>query len=300
MEAHHHAVGVVAAIDAAWRRRCREDELLRRTTEPTLGSGLPAALVEAADDDDLDRDRLSVEARALAAEGASVEEALRQLFLLGAEAAAALPDDRGVRLVRGLGYAAEAIAASYVSSAEELALTDELTGLPNRRVLARDLDGAVARVEASGGAVALAILDLDGLKVANDEFGGHLAGDHYIRRFGAQLLGAVRNKGRVYRWHGDEFCIVFRDVSRRDAEDLLNQIRHRPEVAPFSYGVAACPEDGLDAAGLQVTADEERLYAMKESRTREERAETARAWLQSTHWDFTNSGEGDDDPGRAA
>jgi diguanylate cyclase (GGDEF)-like protein len=255
-----------------------------------LDSSLPAALVEAAASDDPHPKRIATEARALVAAGASVEETLRQLFLLGAEVAQVLPDDQGVRLVRGLGYAAEAVAASYVSSAEELAQTDELTGLPNRRVLARDLDGAVTRVDASGGAVALAILDLDGLKVANDEFGGHLAGDHYIKRFGAQLLDAVRSQGRVYHWHGDEFCVLLRDLSRGHAESLLAQIRSRPNIAPFSYGVAACPEDGLDAEGLQVTADEERLYAMKESRTPRERAASARAWLGSAHWDYADPG----------
>ena len=242
MEAHGPAGDPVAAIDAAWRRRCREDELLLRTIEPSLDSDLPAALVEAAAGQGAGGDRIIDQARGLIRTGASVEEVLRQLFLLGSVATAALAEEHKPRLVEGLGYAAEAIAVTYVARAEHVSQTDRLTGLPNDRVLERDLAGAVARVETEGGSFAVAFLDLDGLKVANDEFGGHLAGDHYIKRFGAQLLDAVREvRGRVYRWHehGDEFCILFRDVTRERVERALHELRDRSDVAPFSPDLAA-------------------------------------------------------------
>ncbi len=285
----------VAAIDAAWRRRCREDELLLRTMGPPVDSELPAALAEAADGGDVRGDRIGREARRLVTADTSVLEAMRQLSVLAVAAAEQLPPEQGAGLIRGLGFAFEAIGVAYVSSAEKVAQTDRLTGLPNMRVLDRDLEMAVARVEASGGSTAIALLDLDGLKVANDDFGGHFAGNHYIKRFGAELAAAAHElQGRAYRLHdgGDEFCVLLNDCSRDAAEAALERLVDRADVAPFCYGVAACPDDGLDAPALMFIADKERLYAMKESRPREERAASARAWLESDHWDF--------EPGSAA
>jgi two-component system cell cycle response regulator len=85
---------------------------------------------------------------------------------------------------------------------EYQALHDALTGLPNRRRLLIDLEGAVAT--ASG---ALLLCDLDGFKAYNDNF-GHPAGDALLQRLTHRLESAVKEVGSAYRLGGDEFCVV--------------------------------------------------------------------------------------------
>jgi diguanylate cyclase (GGDEF)-like protein len=273
-------------LDDDWRRACREDELARRLPEPPADSRLPELLTTATlADPDGYADGVGAEAAALARSDVTFDGAIKQFFLLGETFAPAVPTGRTQALVRALSFGVEVIGRSYVGRAEAAARTDELTTLPNERVFLDDLGGATKRVESTGGQFALAAIDLDGLKVANDDFGGHAAGDHYIRRFGAELLQAVRQyDGRAYRLHGDEFCVIFREHDRTEAESILATMRERDDVAPFSYGVAACPGDGMNSEGLVQIADRDRLYEMKQSRPR--RAEEARAWLRSAHWDF--------------
>lgn len=275
------------AIDAEWRSRCRDDELVSRGPQPPDGSELSGVLLRSLDAPIGEMNRaLESEARGLTGEEVSVQEALRQLFLLGETLGGHVGSEGAEGLVRGVGLAAETIASIYLSSAEEAARTDVLTGLPNRRVLELDIVGAIRRTSTESGSVVLAAIDLDGLKVANDEFGGHVAGDHYIQRFAAELVDAVRTaNGRVYRWHGDEYFVLFRDKTGDEAKDVLDGLRRRPDVAPFCYGLAVCPDEDDDPSRLQSIADG-KLYEMKGERSKAERDQTAREWLDSDSWDY--------------
>lgn len=86
--------------------------------------------------------------------------------------------------------------------------TDELTGLPNRRALMTDLEGAIARPAATGSLRLLVLFDLDGFKLYNDTF-GHPAGDALLERLGGRLgRFAASHGGRAYRLGGDEFCLL--------------------------------------------------------------------------------------------
>jgi two-component system cell cycle response regulator len=86
--------------------------------------------------------------------------------------------------------------------------TDELTGLPNRRALMIELEGAVTRPAAAGSLRLLALFDLDGFKLYNDTF-GHPAGDALLARLGGRLERfAITQNGRAYRLGGDEFCLL--------------------------------------------------------------------------------------------
>ena len=84
----------------------------------------------------------------------------------------------------------------------DAAMTDSLTGLPNRRRLTSDLESA-----ANDPNVRLALFDLDGFKAYNDTF-GHLAGDALLTRLGHRLREAVNLAGTAYRLGGDEFCVL--------------------------------------------------------------------------------------------
>ena len=97
---------------------------------------------------------------------------------------------------------------------EELARTDSLTGLPNRRALLAALDEAAT----SGAACALLLLDLDRFKEVNDTL-GHAVGDRLLSEVGARLRAEVREDDLVARLGGDEFAVVLPGVV--DAEEAV-------------------------------------------------------------------------------
>jgi two-component system, cell cycle response regulator len=86
------------------------------------------------------------------------------------------------------------------------ALTDGLTGLPNRRALIVDLGRATACASDEQPWICI-VLDLDGFKAYNDAF-GHPAGDDLLARLGQRLTGVVSSRGTAYRLGGDEFCLL--------------------------------------------------------------------------------------------
>jgi two-component system, cell cycle response regulator len=148
------------------------------------------------------------------------------------------------------------------------ALTDPLTGLPNRRKFLADLQ------EHGGGAgtdspVLLVIFDLDGFKRYNDSY-GHLAGDALLARLGASLGAAVEPSGTAYRLGGDEFCVLTRlgalgvDATIAGAAAALSE-RGPGFTVSASFGSVVLPHETDDhMAGLQIA--DERLYAQKGSR----------------------------------
>jgi two-component system, cell cycle response regulator len=96
--------------------------------------------------------------------------------------------------------------ASLETSVRE-ALTDPLTGLPNRRKLSDDLTLAAAEPPAAGNLRLLVMFDLDGFKAYNDSF-GHPAGDALLTRLGQRLVTFAAPFGSAYRLGGDEFCLL--------------------------------------------------------------------------------------------
>jgi two-component system cell cycle response regulator len=146
------------------------------------------------------------------------------------------------------------------------ALTDSLTGLPNRRAFVDDL----ARLLENGGPVQrrkLALFDLDGFKRYNDAY-GHPAGDALLQRLSAELADVVAGHGQAYRLGGDEFCLLLEadgsDGVLRAAADALEARGDGFDVTA-SYGRVALPEDAADSEDALHLADR-RMYAAKESR----------------------------------
>lgn len=108
------------------------------------------------------------------------------------------------------------------------AITDALTGLPNRRRLMADLSQAVSRPVDD--ASIFALFDLNGFKAYNDSF-GHAAGDDLLRRLAAKLAAAVRPWGKAYRLGGDEFCVL-----ASAAEATAEAIAQAGETALLEHG----------------------------------------------------------------
>jgi diguanylate cyclase (GGDEF)-like protein len=151
----------------------------------------------------------------------------------------------------------------------EQADRDWLTGLHNRRYLAREVGRHAA---APGpGPFSLAVLDLDHFKAVNDRF-GHQAGDEVLMRVAALLLDAMRGQDVVVRTGGEEFVLLMPQTDANAAatacERLRAAIRDEPwsRIAPgmtltASIGVATA-ENASDLRALTDIADQ-RLYAAK-------------------------------------
>ncbi len=103
------------------------------------------------------------------------------------------------------------------------ALHDELTGLPNRGLLFEHLTQGFARQARDGGFVAVILLDLDGFKGVNDEY-GHLVGDRVLAQIGQRLDAQARQSEMVARFGGDEFVAVCEGVSSADVVALVARL----------------------------------------------------------------------------
>lgn len=106
-----------------------------------------------------------------------------------------------------------------------LASTDPLTGLANRRAWDEMLYQFTATPNDSTESVTiLALLDIDGFKQLNDEF-GHLLADQQLASIAQRLTAAVRREDFVARWGGDEFALLLADVQLNQAGNIVERIR---------------------------------------------------------------------------
>jgi diguanylate cyclase (GGDEF)-like protein len=159
-----------------------------------------------------------------------------------------------------------------VTNNEWLALHDELTGLPNRRLFAARLTSAVEHCERSKTSLALVVLDLNDFKHINDSL-GHVAGDTVLREVSSILRKSIRATDTVARLGGDEFIIVVTDMpnasaverftdSIRSAIERPMMIHEKSTVVGASFGFAMYPNDARDATKLLRLADQ-RMYVLK-------------------------------------
>jgi diguanylate cyclase len=147
----------------------------------------------------------------------------------------------------------------------ELIVTDELTGLTNRRGLRQRLDLLDAEA-ARGRRFAIAVCDLDHFKRINDEH-GHDAGDRVLRAAAHTLRRSVRRNDLVARLGGAEFCIVFADVDEAHAVRLLERVRlalaatDAPVKVTASFGV--CHSSTAPGSDAMIARADAALYRAK-------------------------------------
>jgi diguanylate cyclase (GGDEF)-like protein len=148
---------------------------------------------------------------------------------------------------------------------QEQAMTDQLTGLGNRRRLKQDLEACFdGRRDAL-----LALFDLNGFKHFNDRH-GHLAGDRLLERLGAALAAAASPSGTAYRLGGDEFCVLLPYGAAGAATELGGAVAALTEsgdgyTITTAYGVVLLPHEAADPETALQVADE-RMYAQKRGR----------------------------------
>lgn len=157
------------------------------------------------------------------------------------------------------------------------ALSDTLTGLPNRRALDRYIDHQVSRTNRTGRAFAVLMMDLDGFKAVNDTW-GHAVGDHVLHDIAAFLNSISRASDFLARYGGDELCMVLPettvDVAAQVAENIRKRFSGYASFLPdgsacrlgISGGIAIYPTHARSAADLLRAADEALYRAKKHAR----------------------------------
>jgi diguanylate cyclase (GGDEF)-like protein len=162
--------------------------------------------------------------------------------------------------------------AQHVEQLNKLAVLDGLTGIFNRRYFEHRILEEIERAGRYETALALVMLDIDGFKRLNDEF-GHLLGDEVLRQLAGLLTQQLRKADVVCRYGGEEFAILLPEITGENAGSVADKLRRVIEAFPFpgvprpvtiSAGVARFPDNGSTRDDLVKAADEA-LYNAKQS-----------------------------------
>lgn len=117
----------------------------------------------------------------------------------------------------------------------DLANTDPLTQLPNRRRLWDLLENEVLRAERSGRSFIIALADIDNFKKFNDSYGHH-CGDAVLRHVAGVMRGSLRRTDMLGRWGGEEFLFILPETPLHGAVDVLEKVRRCVEEVPCKFG----------------------------------------------------------------
>ncbi len=161
---------------------------------------------------------------------------------------------------------------------EALSLTDELTGLPNRRAFVQRLDQELSRNQRTGQPLAMVLLDIDNFKDINDLY-GHSVGDMILRSYAQSMVRELRQHDLLARYGGEEFVLLLPETLLSDALNTMAKLTHRIRREPldtgdvridlptFSAGIA-CLHSGDSAMSLINRADQSLYLAKRLGRNR--------------------------------
>ena len=153
---------------------------------------------------------------------------------------------------------------------KETSFKDDVTGLYNRRFFSLRLEEELSRYRRFNHPVSVVLLDLDGFKAVNDDF-GHTVGDETLREIAQILMKHSRGINVVSRYGGDEFAVLLVETSKAGARLYADRIREVVSKYPFShgkvvtasFGVASLPDDEAGTAEDLFRAADEALYTAK-------------------------------------
>lgn len=178
------------------------------------------------------------------------------------------PEDLDVLTVVARYLAGAIEVARLHEQLRELANTDELTRLPNRRCILERFAAELSRAGRDAQALSVAVVDLDDLKGINDTR-GHQTGDLVLTQIADGLRRRIRAHDIVGRLAGDEFILLFPNTDREQAELIMRRVEDLEIAAAvpgraltLSWGLATWPADGVEVDTLMAVADRH-LYAMK-------------------------------------
>ncbi|HEY0155732.1 MAG TPA: tetratricopeptide repeat-containing diguanylate cyclase [Thermoanaerobaculia bacterium] len=180
-----------------------------------------------------------------------------------------------------LGAALIAFLVAMARRMRRLALTDELTRLPNRRNVLAYADDQLRAARTGGRGFSMLALDIDHFKRINDTY-GHDAGDVVLRRVAETCRAALRRHDRIGRTGGEEFLVVLPDASAATAAEVAERLRAAVEQTDFSdvapglritISIGATEWSASDDFTAIVRRADDSLYRAKEGgRNRVERA----------------------------
>ncbi|MEI8276784.1 MAG: diguanylate cyclase, partial [Hyphomicrobiales bacterium] len=167
-----------------------------------------------------------------------------------------------------------------VAMSIEMAITDALTSLFNRRYMETHLAALTEQAAQRGKPLSVLILDIDFFKAINDGH-GHDAGDDVLREFSLRIRKSIRNIDLACRYGGEEFVIVMPETDMAVAGMVAERIRRRIATEPFpiqqgtkslevtiSIGIAALGGEGDTAAAMLKRADTALYRAKRDGRNR--------------------------------
>ncbi len=144
---------------------------------------------------------------------------------------------------------------------DELAHTDPLTGLPNRRAWESELDRAMARARRTGEPLTVAVADIDRFKAVNDAH-GHPVGDSLLVRVATDWAHVVRPDDVLARIGGDEFAVLVPACSRVEAAEVVRRLQARMPT-PHSCSIGLATWDGTEPAKDLMARADQALYDAK-------------------------------------
>jgi two-component system cell cycle response regulator len=162
----------------------------------------------------------------------------------------------------------------------ELAITDALTGLYNRRYMENHLATLIHQAASRGKPLALLVLDIDHFKSVNDGY-GHDAGDDVLREFALRMRKSIRGLDLACRYGGEEFVIVMPETDISVAAAVAERLRRRIASEPFSIqqatgsievtisiGIATLDPHSDNGANILKRADQALYRAKRDGRNR--------------------------------
>jgi len=161
---------------------------------------------------------------------------------------------------------------------KHIAVTDELTGLKNRRHIMEQMNKEYQRAVRTGGTLSLILLDIDNFKQVNDNY-GHVFGDRVLRAVAQEMVGGLRSYDLLGRIGGEEFLIASPGSTLDDAAGLAERIRQKIKdrkisdkiqelSVTVSAGVTSLSEHDATADAILQRADDALYLAKQQGRDR--------------------------------
>lgn len=159
----------------------------------------------------------------------------------------------------------------------EMAITDQLTGLHNRRYMSRHLDNLITQAQRTQKPIAFLIMDIDFFKSVNDTY-GHDIGDEVLQEFARRISANVRGCDLACRYGGEEFVVVMPETDVPFAYSVAERLRISVEQTPVaisrapgklsitvSIGIAGADGSSTDSADALLHRADQALYSAKRS-----------------------------------
>ena len=166
----------------------------------------------------------------------------------------------------------------WMENYQQIALTDDLTQLPNRKLTKQIIYNQIKRCKRKPSVFSLVIIDIDYFKKINDDF-GHYYGDKILSQFAHLINSSLKHNEIMGRWGGEEFVLIKKNTDKKTALKELEPIRQKIEKHLFklddkaiqltaSFGVSEYKCNQQDFKGLFMEADKAMYNAKNSGRNR--------------------------------